>query len=107
LVLRPKTDTWPNDQGKGGLQPDVNFINILCKHFSHKSVFTAFLYSWFGFVIYCQKNIGAKAARKMLMKSTAGVNFTNILQAAFCEKSVLHVQLFSFIYVLALQFFGK
>jgi len=29
------------------------------------------------------KNISAKAARKMLMKLTTGVDFTNILSAAF------------------------
>jgi len=38
-----------------------------------------FLCLQFGFEIFWQKSIGAKAARKMLMKSTIGVNFTNIL----------------------------
>jgi hypothetical protein len=49
-----------------------------------------FLYIQFGFVIFWQKNIGAKAACKMLLKLTADVNFTNILQAAFLSKSVFH-----------------
>ncbi len=31
------------------------------------------------FVIFCQKNIGAKAACKMLVKFTIVVDFTNIL----------------------------
>jgi len=43
----------------------------------------AFLYLQFGFVIYWQKNIGAKAAHKMLMKLTTGLNFTNIFQGVF------------------------
>jgi hypothetical protein len=33
----------------------------------------------FGFVIFWHKNIGAKGARKMLMKLTPVVNFTNNL----------------------------
>jgi len=40
---------------------------------------TAFHYLYFGSVIFWQKNIGAKAARKMLMTVTMAVNFTNIL----------------------------
>jgi hypothetical protein len=38
---------------------------------------TAFLHLQFGFVIFWQKNISAKAARKMLMKWTPGVDFTD------------------------------
>jgi len=41
----------------------------------------AFIYLQFGFVILWQKNISAKAACKMLVKLTAGVNSTNILRA--------------------------
>jgi len=47
----------------------------------------AFFYLQFGFVIFCRKNIGAKAVGKMLMKLTPIVNFTNILQAIFSFKS--------------------
>jgi len=35
------------------------------------------------------KNSYEKCGQKTLMKLTAGVNFTNILQAAFSHKSVL------------------
>jgi len=38
---------------------------------------------------FWQKNIGAKAALKMLMKLTTGVNFINILSMPFLYKSVL------------------
>jgi len=38
-----------------------------------KVFFAAFLYLQFGFVIFWQKNIGSKAARKMLMKLTPGL----------------------------------
>jgi len=41
-----------------------------------KVLCAAFLYLHFGFVIFSQKNIGAKA-------TCTGVNFTNILQTAF------------------------
>jgi len=34
---------------------------------------------------FLPKNISAKAAHKMLMKLTSGVNFTNILQANFLK----------------------
>jgi len=44
---------------------------------------TAFLLIQFGFVIFWQKNVGAKAVCKMLVKLTTGVNFINILRAAF------------------------
>jgi len=43
----------------------------------------AFLLLQFGFVIFWQKKIGAKAAHKMLVKITSVVNFTKILRAAF------------------------
>jgi len=44
-----------------------------------KVLCTAYLYLQFCFVIFWQKNIGAKGASKMLMKLTTGVNFTNNL----------------------------
>jgi len=37
------------------------------------------------FVLFWQKNIGKKAARKMLVKMT-GLNFINVLRAAFSYK---------------------
>jgi len=37
----------------------------------------------FGFAIFWCQNIGKKSAHKMLMKLTPGVNFTNVLRAAF------------------------
>jgi len=45
--------------------PDVNFPNI-----SRGAFVKAFLYFKFGFVILGQKNIGAKAAHKILVKLT-------------------------------------
>jgi len=56
--------------------PVVNFTNILLVPFLYKralhsfSMITVWLYNFW------QKNIGAKAARKMLMKLTIVVNFT-------------------------------
>jgi hypothetical protein len=46
----------------------ADFINILRAYFLYKS--KAFLYLQFVFVIFHRKNIGAKAARKMLVKLT-------------------------------------
>jgi hypothetical protein len=43
---------------------------------------TAFPYLHFGFVIFWQNNTGTKAAPKMLVKLTAGVNFINVLHKA-------------------------
>jgi len=44
--------------------------------FRTKVFWAGFLLSQFGFKIFWLKNIGAKAAHKMLMKLTTGVNFT-------------------------------
>ena len=41
--------------------------------FCTKVLCAAFLHLRFGFVIFCQKNISAKAARKMLMKLVTGI----------------------------------
>jgi hypothetical protein len=38
--------------------------------FLYESVLAGFLYLLFGFVIFCLKNIGSKAAHKMLVKLT-------------------------------------
>jgi len=39
-----------------------------------------------GIVNFCGKNIGTKAAGKMLMKLTTGIYFENIFQTAFLQK---------------------
>jgi len=51
----------------------VNFINILHETFLYKSALCSF--SLIGLVIFWQKIIGAKGARKMLMKLTTGGKF--------------------------------
>jgi hypothetical protein len=56
--------------------------------FLTKVLCAEFLYLKFGFVIFWQQNISAKAARKMLMKiDNIGVNFNNILQEAFSSET--------------------
>ncbi len=57
--------------------------------FHTKVLYTAFVCLQFGFLIFWQKDFGAKAAHKMLVKLTPGVNFTNILGAAFLYESFL------------------
>jgi len=42
------------------------------------SLITVWLYNFF-----CRKNVGSKAEHKMLVKSTPGVNFINILRKPF------------------------
>jgi hypothetical protein len=61
--------------------PVVNLTNILLEPYLYKSVLCSF--SLVSFVIFWCKNIGAKAACKMLVKLTPVANFTNILQAAY------------------------
>jgi len=61
------------------------------KQLFNESVFEAFLYLKFGFKKFWRNNIGAKDARKMLVKLTTGVNFINILRSlflpiSFCQK---------------------
>jgi len=56
--------------------------------FCAKVFFEAFFYLKFGFVIFWQKNISAKAAHKMLMKWTIRVNFINVLLETFLFESV-------------------
>jgi len=48
----------------------------------------AFLKLQFGFVIFWQKNIGAKAACKMLMTLTKKLNFVHFLQAVFLSGKI-------------------
>ena len=51
----------------------VDFTNIIQAPFCTKMFCAAFLSLLFGLVIFWQKEIGEKAARKMLMKLTPGV----------------------------------
>jgi hypothetical protein len=50
----------------------VNFINILQAAFSYQSSLRTFYVLQFGFVIFWQKDFGAKAAHKMLVILTPG-----------------------------------
>jgi hypothetical protein len=65
--------------------PSVNFNNILQAAFS-KVFCAAFFYLQFGFLIFWQKKVVAKAAHKMLVKSATGVNFKT-KQSLFYPKS--------------------
>jgi hypothetical protein len=51
----------------------VNFTNILWAAFSHQSSLHSFYVLTIGFVIFWQKDFGAKAAHKMLVKLTPSV----------------------------------
>ncbi len=53
----------------------VNFINILLKNFLYKSALSSFLQLCFCFAILWRKDIGTKAASKILMKFITGVKF--------------------------------
>jgi len=74
--------SWGVECGKYDF-PGVNFTNILCKAStpvdlsSEKKIMT----TWLNFYAFRSERV--KAAHRMLMKLTPGVNFTNILQAAF------------------------
>jgi len=78
-------------------QTGENFNNILLTHFLYESALRSF--SLIVFWLW-QKDFGKKALAyekcecKMLMKLTTCENFTNILQAAFSCKSVLHSFIF-------------
>jgi hypothetical protein len=50
----------------------VNFTNILQAAFSYQILCAPFMCLQFGFVIFWQKDFGAKAAHKMLVKLTPG-----------------------------------
>jgi len=51
--------------------------------FCNKVLCTAFLLLQLGLIIFKQKNIGAKAARKMLVELTPGVDFINMFTSRF------------------------
>jgi len=67
----------------------IDFTNILCAPFCTKVFCKALLLLQFGLVFFWKKNTSAKAAYKMLVKLTTGVNFINILLVNFLYKSVL------------------
>jgi len=56
--------------------------------FHTKVLWAPFILLQIGFEFFWPKNIGAKAACKMLMKLNTCVNFTNILQAAFTPEDL-------------------
>ena len=56
----------------------VNFTNILRAAFHTKVLCAAFMCLQFGFVIFWQKDFGAKAAHKMLVKLTPDWAFFSI-----------------------------
>ncbi len=58
------------------LTPGVKFINIYEKLFGAKVFCATFIYLQLSFVIFGQKNISAKAAHKILVKLTSGLNLT-------------------------------
>jgi hypothetical protein len=58
------------DKAAGEVPQGVNSLAIYEQIFSTKVFFGAFLCIEFGFAIFCQNNIGAKAAGKMLVKLT-------------------------------------
>ena len=65
----------------------VNFINTLREAFSYKSVLSSF--SLFGFVFFWQKNIGVKAAHKILLKLTPiSPNLSTQPKAQICWSTI-------------------
>jgi hypothetical protein len=74
--------------------PGVNFINILRAHFALIFWRQKILYPNHSFVIFGAKILYKKCTSKVLMKLFAGVNFTNILQAAFSRFFLVTVFVF-------------
>ncbi len=58
--------------------------------FCTKVLWAAFLLFQFDFVIFCQKNIGEKAARKMLVKLTTGRCFYFRIEHAFINATYIN-----------------
>ncbi len=68
---------------------DDNFTNILQAAILFESVLEAFCTYSLTLYFFWQKNIGAKAykaAYKMLVKLTKGINFTHMLSSAFSQQ---------------------
>ncbi len=93
----------------------INFINILFKAFLNESVLFSFSLIKFGFIIFCYKNIVAKAVHKFTtgwisttfaknspahMERSAKhsqLNFTNTLNSKFQAKIIVHFLKFTFV----------
>jgi len=60
-------------------RPGINFINVLRSHFSYKSALSSFFYLHVTREKLPKRLSYEKGVRKMLMKLTSGINFTNIL----------------------------
>ncbi len=56
------------------LTTEVTFTNILLTVFSNRIVLLSFSFITVGFVIFWHKEIGTKAARKILVKLTTAEN---------------------------------
>ena len=67
------------------MTPGVNFTNILQAAFRMKVFYTAIMCLQFGFVIFRQKDFGAKAALKMLVKFTPGANVIKLFMSVIYE----------------------
>jgi len=71
-------------------QPSIS-STLYASVFRTKANWVSFSLIMFGFVIFGAKILYKKHARKTLMKLTAGVNFINVLHAAFCiQRSQKH-----------------
>ena len=64
------------------MEPGDNFTNILRAAFLYKCLLSSFSVLTFQVCKLLAHEIGAKAARKILVKLTPGDNFTNILRRA-------------------------
>ena len=69
---------------KGSISPSF-YVQL----FHTKVFWAAFMYLHFRFVLFWHKENGPKAACKMLVKLTTGLNFNNIFWATFLYKSVM------------------
>ncbi len=74
--------------GNRPLEPGVNFTIVLRVPFSCKRVFWNFSLLTVWLCNFLSKNLSAKAACKMLVQLTTGVNFSNIFGASFSYISV-------------------
>ncbi len=64
---------------------------FISSFFVQKCLAKLFLYLQFGFVIFWQKNIGAKAASKMLVKLTTGLIYTSPIFAKEIRKNNIFI----------------
>jgi hypothetical protein len=72
----------------------VNFINIIQAAFSYQSSLCTVYVLQFGFVIFWQKDFGAKAAHKMLVKLTPGQNDFTLTIYDMCNYSSTKIDSF-------------